>query len=68
MTSLFLKDTLFVKLHDSFVFYVFDPTNTKNLYEVLKEILLNEVVVDDFDIKLVFWIFVAHTKTIKEGN
>ena len=44
MTSLFLKDTLFVKLHDSFVFCVFDPTNTKNLYELF--------FVDDFDIKL----------------
>lgn len=65
MTSLFLKDTLFVKLHDSFVFCVLIPRTQKIFtnYSLFKSLMIL-----DFDIKLVFWIFVAHTKTIREGH
>ena len=60
MTLLLLKARFVCKTEDSFVFCVLIPRT---------QIFTNYLVVlDDFDIKLVFWIFVAHTKTIKEGN
>ena len=61
MTLLLLKARFVCKTArlNSFVFCVLIPRT---------QIFTNYLVVDDFDMKLVFWIFVAHTKTIKEGN